>query len=200
MANLIPTPARPTGRTAVSRPLAGAFSIGRFTGEPSMNWREIADDREKYAAYLCSREWGAKKEEVHRRASGKCERCYVRPIDAVHHLTYVRKYAELATDLQGLCKACHEFIHSKSNDDPRMQDVPVPLNTTDWADGCSLLCPRCGTDCVLFARHDRPNDLLLIVECACSKCPCRFDLVLQSHKDWSWLAVRNTRIAKNTDG
>jgi hypothetical protein len=61
---------------------------------PPTDWRSIADDREKYAAYLCSREWSERKEAVHARASGKCERCKVLPISAVHHLTYARKYDE----------------------------------------------------------------------------------------------------------
>lgn len=83
------------------------------------SWRDIADDREKYAAYLCSREWGLLKEAVHERSSGRCERCLTRGIDAVHHLTYARKYAERLDDLQGLCSGCHEFTHGKTSEDPR---------------------------------------------------------------------------------
>jgi len=83
------------------------------------NWRNIENDREKYAAYLCSREWAVKKEAVHKRADGKCERCKVLPIDAVHHLTYERKYVEPLEDMEGHCESCHEFTHGKSTFDPQ---------------------------------------------------------------------------------
>jgi hypothetical protein len=82
------------------------------------DWRSISDDREKYAAYLCSREWSKKKEAVHARAGEKCERCKVLPIAAVHHLTYARKYAEPLEDLQAICQPCHEFTHGKDWLDP----------------------------------------------------------------------------------
>lgn len=55
---------------------------------------------------------------VHGRAGGMCERCRGNPIDAVHHLTYIRKYNELLEDLQGICSGCHDFIHGKSDVDP----------------------------------------------------------------------------------
>ena len=80
-----------------------------------LDWRDVSDDREKYAAYLCSREWAILKEAVHKRAGGICERCDLFPIDAVHHLTYERKYAEEMEDLAGWCRRCHDFVHSKSD-------------------------------------------------------------------------------------
>lgn len=83
-----------------------------------MNWRDIQDDRERYSAYLCSREWSVLKAAVHDRAGGVCERCRRNPIDAVHHLTYARKYSERLDDLQGICNACHEFTHAKADYDP----------------------------------------------------------------------------------
>lgn len=83
------------------------------------DWRSIKDDREKYAAYLCSREWSVLKAAVHERARGRCERCEINPIDAVHHLTYARKYREDLDDLQAICNPCHEFVHGKSDFDPK---------------------------------------------------------------------------------
>ena len=82
------------------------------------DWQMIKDDREKYAAYLCSREWAEKRDVVHKRANGRCERCKIFGIDAVHHLTYVRKYNEKMEDLEGHCKWCHGFTHNKHNFDP----------------------------------------------------------------------------------
>lgn len=87
-----------------------------------IDWKDIpGDSKEKYALYLCSREWAELKRAVHERAAGKCERCGIRPIDAVHHLTYIRKYHELLADLQGICNSCHGFTHGKSDFDPRSE-------------------------------------------------------------------------------
>lgn len=86
------------------------------------DWRDITDGREKYAAYLCSREWGLLREAVHERADGICERCKKNPIDHVHHLTYARKYEERLSDLQGRCKECHEYGHGRSDIDPSEGD------------------------------------------------------------------------------
>lgn len=92
--------------------------MSRKPKAPVADWRSIEDDREKYAAYLCSREWNVKKEAVHKRAGECCERCNLFSINAVHHLTYERKYDEPLEDLQGTCRLCHEFTHGKSDFDP----------------------------------------------------------------------------------
>jgi hypothetical protein len=91
------------------------------------DWREIKDERERYQHYLCSREWAVLKEAVQKRAAGVCERCGQYPIDAVHHLTYARKYAEELDDLAGWCKHCHEYTHGKALWDPREDQTRVPL-------------------------------------------------------------------------
>lgn len=83
-----------------------------------MDWRTIVDEKEKYAAYLCSPEWGQKRREVADRSRGVCERCLKRRAESVHHLTYSRKYDELPADLQHVCESCHDFIHGRSNVDP----------------------------------------------------------------------------------
>lgn len=84
----------------------------------SQRWQEMAEGKEKYSAYLCSREWSVLKEQVRARSGGICERCTINPMDHVHHLTYERKYREELEDLQACCKPCHEFIHAKSDNDP----------------------------------------------------------------------------------
>jgi hypothetical protein len=84
----------------------------------STDWRTIQDDKEKYQAYLCSPEWGRLRAAVHERAEGVCERCKILPIDAVHHLTYARKYDEPLEDLQEICEPCHQFTHGKATFDP----------------------------------------------------------------------------------
>lgn len=86
-------------------------------------WETLTNEREKYAAYLCSRQWNELREQVNHRSDGICERCGVNFADAVHHLTYIRKYREQLSDLQAICNACHEFTHGKSDFDPRLKSV-----------------------------------------------------------------------------
>lgn len=114
-----------------------------------MDWKRMPEGKEKYAAYLCSREWSVLKEAVKERSGGVCERCTVNKMDHVHHLTYARKYGEQLNDLQACCKHCHEFIHGKSDVDPAdSRPVVIPwckrtvksfylagkITGTDWRD------------------------------------------------------------------
>ena len=92
----------------------------------SMDWRK-APEAEKYQLYLCSREWNEKRRAVHERAGGICERCHKKKINAVHHLTYIRKYRERLTDLQGLCFPCHDYVHNRE----KGIDVPDPIYDMD---------------------------------------------------------------------
>ncbi len=88
------------------------------------DWKELPDsNKEKYGLYLASREWSVLKRQVHERAAGKCERCRVNDIDAVHHLTYARKYRERLDDLQGTCRGCHSFIHGHCDEDPGVEKL-----------------------------------------------------------------------------
>jgi len=87
------------------------------------DWRSITDDREKYKAYLCSREWALLRNEVRKRCGGICERCERNEMECVHHLTYARKYHERLEDLAGWCNACHDFTHGKTNSDPDFINV-----------------------------------------------------------------------------
>ena len=102
-----------------------------------LSWREITEPKQKYAAYLCSEEWGRLRRAVHERAGGRCERCFALGIDSVHHLTYIRRYRESLDDLQAVCQACHEFIHGRSPIDPARCQRSVWYRelkkTTDYA-------------------------------------------------------------------
>lgn len=119
----------------------------------SGDWREINDEKEKYQAYLCSREWAEKREAVRERCGGICERCENLSMDAVHHLTYARKYEESLEDLQSICRFCHEYTHGKLSVDPahprnkllfdyfsRSKQVPItplpPKLFSDWTWVC----------------------------------------------------------------
>jgi len=127
-----------------------------------MNWRQIADEKEKYHAYLCSREWSEKREAVRDRADGRCERCEILPMDACHHLTYIRKYDERLEDLQAICNPCHEFTHGKSGFDPvanvqfiwfLSQAITACKDVPGWMScGYKLRFPQC-----IFREINHPN-------------------------------------------
>ena len=80
-----------------------------------MRWQDMPESKEKYAAYLCSREWAVKRRAVQRRCGGVCERCHLNDMECVHHLTYARKYRETPDDLAGWCNDCHSYVHGKSD-------------------------------------------------------------------------------------
>lgn len=129
------------------------------------DWRSITDEKEKYAAYLCSREWAEKKRAVHERAGGICERCRSAPIDAVHHLTYERKYNEDLDDLAGWCNNCHDFVHGHSDYDPARPPSSTPLSAM-LSRGEYLTCPVAWCDEVVhFGRpthHDDGDPIITI--------------------------------------
>ena len=60
---------------------------------------------------LGSPSWRELREYVMRRANDTCERCGSRPATEVHHLTYVRVFRELPSDLIAICRQCHAEIH-----------------------------------------------------------------------------------------
>jgi hypothetical protein len=109
-------------------------------------WKTESDisEKERYQRYLASREWGLLKAQVKARSGGICERCKLNPSDAVHHLTYERKYNEDLADLQDTCEACHKYTHGLSDDDP----VGIPVTLTGAFVSDSLLF-------IFFQRDDQ---------------------------------------------
>jgi len=77
-------------------------------------------ERERYAKYLCSKEWWTKRNAVIKRSNSYCEKCH-KPAVHVHHLTYIRKYDERLEDLIALCVKCHEEIHGVECDEEQEQ-------------------------------------------------------------------------------
>ena len=71
-----------------------------------------------YPRYLASREWALLKNAVRERSGGVCERCGNAPATQCHHLTYERIGRELLTDLQDICRPCHEYESAVSAFDP----------------------------------------------------------------------------------
>lgn len=70
----------------------------------------------EYHEYLTSREWALLREQVRERSGGFCERCWVRPMQACHHLTYERVGHERLEDLQAICNPCHEYESGKGGE------------------------------------------------------------------------------------
>jgi len=101
----------------------------------------------KWDDYMESKEWRAKCLAVRKRCHGICERCGVTQMDVTHHLTYARRYRELLEDLQGLCVACHAYIHGRLDEDPAYdaQFVPTP-------EPLRVSCETCGVDGDLVGR------------------------------------------------
>jgi hypothetical protein len=89
------------------------------------SWFSTAN--KEYLAYLKSKEWLAKREQVIQRCGGLCERCGKYLVDNVHHLTYERIFNEPLEDLQGLCRPCHAFLHQHSGIDPVVKSIQVKV-------------------------------------------------------------------------
>lgn len=64
-----------------------------------------------YHWYLGTNFWRERREVAMSRANGVCEKCKQAPAREVHHLTYLRVFNELPTDLVALCRPCHAAIH-----------------------------------------------------------------------------------------
>src|SRR5262245_42570727 len=94
-----------------------------------MAWsKRLSLTNPRYAAYLHSSEWKAKRQAVLERCKGICERCGKYLVDEVHHLTYAHIFNEPLEDLQGLCKPCHNFLHNASGIDPLVKTIRIKLS------------------------------------------------------------------------
>jgi hypothetical protein len=90
-------------------------------GYKMKDWKGMKDGREKYHAYLASREWALLKKQVRARSGGKCEHCRVAEGTETHHTTYIRKYREKLEDLMHVCRECHEFLSGHGTVDPALR-------------------------------------------------------------------------------
>jgi 5-methylcytosine-specific restriction endonuclease McrA len=83
-----------------------------------------------YAWYLGSEFWRERREHILYRANYTCENCGKRPANEVHHLTYVRVFNELPSDLVALCKQCHAEIHWRQPANDNQLQCAFDLPTT----------------------------------------------------------------------
>jgi len=93
----------------------------RGYGASAMTDARFADPRD----YFRTPEWRTRTDQVRARAAGICERCLLWPVRNVHHVTYVRFGREDLSDLLGLCRRCHRFIHHLTTDDPMPAWAPA---------------------------------------------------------------------------
>lgn len=73
--------------------------------------KQAAARKSWYAKYLQSPWWKRRRKQAIDDAGGKCSVCGDAHRIRVHHLHYKRVGAELPTDLQVLCTACHDRLH-----------------------------------------------------------------------------------------
>lgn len=67
----------------------------------------------EYRKYLRSPKWKARRQALIADRKWRCEVCGSGFKLHVHHLTYVRLFDELDTDLAVLCDECHGAVHGK---------------------------------------------------------------------------------------
>jgi 5-methylcytosine-specific restriction endonuclease McrA len=69
-----------------------------------------------YTLYMQSQAWQVKRQQVLRRANGRCERCgqFAKWLD-VHHLSYRNLANEPLEELQGLCRPCHDIAEQAAD-------------------------------------------------------------------------------------
>jgi 5-methylcytosine-specific restriction endonuclease McrA len=83
------------------------------------------DAQARYHRYLMSKRWAAKRQKVMARCRWICERCHHAGATEVHHKTYARVYRERLTDLLGLCRPCHQFVHGLQASDPVKKKLSI---------------------------------------------------------------------------
>ena len=81
----------------------------------SKDWHRLLlnnmHDKTLYAAYLCSKSWRKKQNDIKERCNSICEDCRQYAMVDVYHVTYENIGDERLEDLLGLCVACHQKKH-----------------------------------------------------------------------------------------
>jgi len=119
-----------------------------------------------YHRYLGQDFWRERREHILKPANGKCEKCGQRPPTEVHHLTYIRVFQELPSDLLAVCRQCHAEIHWRqpANDN----QIQFRFFEEDATQGGSLTmttCPICGAE----AEESPPTGDFHVIHCPTHK-------------------------------
>jgi len=117
-----------------------------------------------YADYLQTVEWRRRRDDRVRKAGHRCERCPAKRELQVHHVFYGRLGAELDTDLEVLCRTCHEGLH---HDESRKQHLGVYVKLVSEA---------------LREGYSTFADVNSVVREKCSllEIPCRIDRIARA--------------------
>ena len=85
----------------------------------------------KYKAFYKTQEWERKRREILKRDHNACQECKrkgkYRKADTVHHKKHLKDWPELAltdSNLESLCRDCHEEIHPERH--KRKKDFWTP--------------------------------------------------------------------------
>jgi hypothetical protein len=106
----------------------------------------------EYKKYLQSPQWQQRRRDAIDNAGGICEKCLMPRWLAeiaydqdlhVHHLTYANKGAELAEDLQVLCRRCHEIETFGRSELREIQPSTCELCDEFHYDRRDPYCTRC---------------------------------------------------------
>jgi 5-methylcytosine-specific restriction endonuclease McrA len=77
--------------------------------------------------YLGSEFWADKRRCAMERVNYVCQRCGKARATEIHHLTHLRVFNELATDLMPVCSACHRSIHHLKPANDNQMWLPFPI-------------------------------------------------------------------------
>lgn len=99
-----------------------AYGISKAYGRSSNRIR-----RGVYEWYLGSEFWAEKRRCAMERAKYVCQRCHKNKATEVHHVTYLRVFNELASDLLPVCSACHRDIHHLKPANDNEPELPFPI-------------------------------------------------------------------------
>jgi hypothetical protein len=81
---------------------------------------------QKYKDYLQSDEWQKKRQQLFAERGKVCERCQSITNIQVHHKTYENIFNEKLSDLEVLCKICHENHHKRKETQPKKKKKAKP--------------------------------------------------------------------------
>ena len=163
---------------------------------PKLDWKTLPEGKEKYQAYLCSREWAEIKNDLKDAVGDYCQRCGLSKIECIHHLTYIRKYKENPEDLIGLCNACHAYTDGKSDVDP-IEEHKAPEQIKFGCEYTNIVCPKCGYNMVRINEVKNEGDLFISMW---GECGHKFEIRIMTDRGMTHIhtvnAEKNERVFK----
>jgi hypothetical protein len=114
----------------------------------------MSTERVEYKEYLASPEWAERVRLVRIRARNVCERCFLRPVQEIHHRTYAHLGHEPLSDLLGLCEKCHAWLSPRYGAAVPEQD-PAPAWAASYGQVLSAYGLITGPDLVPYPGVER---------------------------------------------